>query len=56
MKREVITIGPDVDASDVLKLMSSKNIGRLIVMAEGQMAGIISRTDLMRAVQFRGKE
>ncbi|MEA2032875.1 MAG: CBS domain-containing protein [Euryarchaeota archaeon] len=56
MKREIITIGPDTDASDALKLMSSKNIGRLIVMEEGQMVGIISRTDLMRAVQFRGKE
>jgi len=55
MKREIITIGPDADASDALKLMSSKNIGRLIVMEDGQMAGIISRTDLMRAVQFRGK-
>ena len=56
MKREIITIGPDADASDALKLMSIKNIGRLIVMADGQMVGIISRTDLMRAVQFRGKE
>jgi len=56
MKREIITIGPDADASDVLKLMSSKNIGRLIVMADGQMVGIISRTDLVRAVQFRDKE
>ena len=56
MKREIISIGPDADASDALKLMSTKNIGRLIVMADGQMVGIISRTDLMRAVQFRGKE
>ena len=56
MKREIISIGPDADASDVLKLMSSKNIGRLIVMEDGQIVGIISRTDLMRAIQFRGKE
>ncbi len=56
MKREIVTIGPDADASDALKSMSIKNIGRLIVMADGQMVGIISRTDLMRAVQFRGKE
>ncbi len=55
MNREIITIGADADASDALKLMSSKNIGRLIVTEGGQMVGIISRTDLMRAVQFRGK-
>jgi Zn-dependent protease/CBS domain-containing protein len=56
MKREIITIGPDADASDALKLMSIKNIGRLIVMDEGQMVGIISRTDLMREIKFLGKE
>ncbi|RLG33959.1 hypothetical protein DRN97_03775 [Methanosarcinales archaeon] len=55
INREVISIRADTDASDALKLMSSKNIGRLIVMEDGQMVGIISRTDLMRAVQFRGK-
>ena len=56
MKREIITIGPDADASDALKLMSTKNVGRLIVMKGGQMEGIISRTDLMREIKFLGKE
>ena len=54
MKREIISTGPDADAFDALKLMSAKNLGRLIVMDDGQMAGIVSRTDLMRAIQFRG--
>jgi Zn-dependent protease/CBS domain-containing protein len=54
MKREIISIRPDADAFDALKLMSSKNLGRLIVMEDGQMVGIVSRTDLMRAIQFRG--
>jgi len=54
MKREIISIGPDADAFDALKLMSSRNLGRLIVMEDGQMVGIVSRTDLMRAIQFRG--
>ena len=56
MKREIITIGPDADASDALKIMSTKNIGRLIVMEDGQMVGIISRTDLIREIKFLGKE
>ncbi len=54
MKREIISIGPDADAFDALKLMSAKNLGRLIIMDGGQMVGIVSRTDLMRAIQFRG--
>jgi len=54
MKREIISIGPDADAFDALKRMSSRNLGRLIVMEDGQMVGIVSRTDLMRAIQFRG--
>jgi len=54
MKREIISIRPDADAFDALKLMSSRNLGRLIVMEDGQMVGIVSRTDLMRAIQFRG--
>jgi len=56
MKREIITIGPDADASDALILMSTKNVGRLIVMKRGQMEGIISRTDLLREIKFLGKE
>jgi predicted transcriptional regulator len=34
--------------------MSTRNLGRLIVMKDGQMQGIVSRTDIMRSIQFRG--
>jgi Zn-dependent protease len=54
MNRGIISIRPDADAFDALKLMSSSNVGRLIVMDEEEMVGIVSRTDLMRAIQFRG--
>ena len=54
MNRELISVRPDADAFDALKLMSSRNVGRLIVMDDELMMGIISRTDLMRAIQFRG--
>ncbi len=54
MTREVVAIHPDADAYDAIKLMSTRNIGRLIVMKDGQMQGIVSRTDIMRAIQFRG--
>jgi Zn-dependent protease/CBS domain-containing protein len=54
MKRDIIAIPPDADAFDALKLMSMRNLGRLIVMEDRRMLGIVSRTDLMRAIQFRG--
>jgi len=54
MTRELIVIRPDGDAYDALKLMSTRNVGRLLVMDDGTMKGIVSRTDLMRAIQFLG--
>ena len=54
MTRAIISIDPDADAYDALKLMSMRNLGRLLVMRNGQMQGIVSRQDLMRAIQFRG--
>jgi predicted transcriptional regulator len=54
MTREVVAIHPDADAYDALRLMSTRNLGRLIVMKDGQMQGIVSRTDIVRAIQFKG--
>jgi len=54
MTSEVIAIEADVDAFDAFKLIASNNVGRLIVRDHGRMAGIVSRTDLLRSVQFRG--
>jgi Zn-dependent protease/CBS domain-containing protein len=52
MKREIISTHPDADAFDALKLMSSRNLGRLMIMEDGEMKGIVSRTDFMRAIQL----
>ncbi|MGC9444808.1 MAG: CBS domain-containing protein [Candidatus Methanospirareceae archaeon] len=54
MTRDIISIDPEADAYDALKLMSMRNLGRLLVMRNGQMQGIVSRTDIVRAIQFRG--
>ncbi len=53
MTSEVIAIEADADAFDAFKLTTSNNVGRLIVTDRGRMVGIISRTDLMRSIQFR---
>ncbi|NOQ32794.1 MAG: CBS domain-containing protein [Methanosarcinales archaeon] len=54
MTSEVIAIEADADAFNAFKLTISNNVGRLIVMDRGRMVGIVSRTDLMRSIQFRG--
>ncbi len=52
MSSNVIGLREDDDAVSALKLMTVNNIGRIIVTKEGKMAGIVSRTDLLRAVQL----
>ncbi|VUT26626.1 MAG: Zinc metalloprotease [Candidatus Methanolliviera sp. GoM_oil] len=54
MTSEVIAIEADADAFDAFKLIAPGNVGRLIVIDRGKMVGIVSRTDLMRSIQFRG--
>ena len=54
MTSEVIAIEADADAFDAFKLIISGNVGRLIVVDRGRMVGIVSRTDLIRSIQFRG--
>ncbi|HJH32117.1 MAG TPA: CBS domain-containing protein [Methanosarcinaceae archaeon] len=55
MTKDVITIPIDADASEALKLISIRNIGRLLVTDNGSIVGIISRTDLVRALQLLGE-
>ena len=52
MTKDVIAISADADASEALKLISTKNIGRILVTDNNSIAGILSRTDLVRALQL----
>ena len=52
MTKELITTEEDDEAVAALKLMTTKNIGRIIVKKEGKMTGIVSRTDILRAIQL----
>ena len=51
MTREVETITPDTLLADAAKTMREKFIHRLFVTREGQLAGVLSTTDLMRAIE-----
>ena len=55
MTKDIISVPSDAQASDVLKLISSKNIGRVIVIDNGKVVGILSRTDLVRILKLRSE-
>ena len=52
---EIHTIGPDARVYDALKLMAEKDVGALVVLDAGKLAGIISERDYARKVILQGK-
>ncbi len=54
MTRNVITLKPDDDASTALQRISQYRIGRLLVMDGDRIAGIISRSDLVKDLELYG--
>jgi len=53
MSADVYTIPSSSDAMDALDAMQEHGVGRLVVVdADGEMAGLVSRTDLMTALDI----
>jgi len=52
---ELWTISPDATVFDAIELMADKNIGALLVMADGALLGIVSERDYTRKVALKGK-
>lgn len=50
--KEAMVIKPDTDASEVMIEMATKNRGRALVMENGELVGLLSRTDMMRYMQM----
>ncbi|MDZ7704837.1 MAG: M50 family metallopeptidase [Trueperaceae bacterium] len=54
MSRQPNTISPDADALEAFKRINQDDIGRLVVTDEqGDMVGILSKTDLVRVIQIQ---
>jgi len=53
--RALCTVGPDARVIEALKLMAEKDIGALLVVEGGRLAGIISERDYARKVILHGK-
>ncbi len=50
MTEDPLTIGPGAAVAEAHRMMVSRNIGRLPVTGEGQLMGIVTRTDILRAL------
>jgi CBS domain-containing protein len=54
-RREVFTVGPRTPVFDALSLMAERNIGALVVVDGGRVAGVVSERDYARKVILIGK-
>ncbi len=53
MSREVITLPPSAPVIDALRIMSSHDIGRIPVVLDGKIHGIVTRTDILKVTELR---
>jgi CBS domain-containing protein len=49
------SVAPDAMVIDALKLMAEKDVGALLILGAGRLAGIISERDYARKVILKGK-
>ena len=52
MVKAIYIIEPDADAAVAMKKMMERQIRRLPVMEDGRLVGIVSRSDLLRAIEI----
>lgn len=53
MTRDVITLPPDTPVIEALRIMSSKDFGRIPVVQDGKILGIVTRTDILKVTELR---
>jgi Zn-dependent protease/predicted transcriptional regulator len=53
MSRDLVTLPPDAPVIDALRLMSSHDIGRIPVVQDGAILGIVTRTDILKVTELR---
>ena len=52
MTSKLVTVTPDMDAARAMFLMSENRVGRLLVLQDGKLAGIVTQKDLLRTVDI----
>jgi Zn-dependent protease len=54
MSKNVISVSPSTSAFEAFKIINEKGIGRLPVVENDRLVGIVSRTDLIRVLEILG--
>jgi predicted transcriptional regulator len=53
MARDLITLPPSAPVMDALRIMSARNIGRIPIVQNGQIVGIVTRTDILKVTELK---
>jgi CBS domain-containing protein len=53
MTRSIISVTPDTTLPEIARLLEARRIKRVPVLREGELVGIVSRADLLRAFALR---
>ncbi|HTY14122.1 MAG TPA: CBS domain-containing protein [Methanoregulaceae archaeon] len=53
MTREVITLPPGAPVIDALRVMTVQNIGRVPVIDNNELVGIVTRTDILKVIELK---
>jgi len=53
MSRQPITLPPEAPVIDALRIMSVRDIGRVPVVKDEQLVGIVTRTDILKVIELK---
>ena len=53
MTRDPITLPPSAPVMDALRIMSARNIGRIPVVQDGRIIGIVTRSDILKVAELK---
>lgn len=56
MSRPVITVGEDAEIVEIARVVTERRVKQVFVVAEGRLVGVVSRSDLTRALAENGHE
>ncbi len=52
MSEKIFTVGENASVEDIAALMTAEKIKRVLVVGEKELAGIVSRADIVRAISL----
>jgi Zn-dependent protease/CBS domain-containing protein len=53
MTRNVVSLPPGAPVIDALRIMSGQDIGRIPIVEDGRVAGIVTRNDILKVIELR---